>query len=144
MANEIINGSDLMVFIGGKSIAYATSHSLTISAETNDVTSKDSGNGDWSSATVKKFSWECSTENLYSKEAYSQLYTAMIAKSPVTLVIDLKEGETLPEQGWLPVTSGTGYTGSAIITSLEMSAPDGDNATFSATFTGTGALTQRS
>ena len=143
MANEIINGSDLMVFMGGKSIAYATSHSLTISAETNDVTSKDSGNGDWSSATVKKFSWECSTENLYSKEAYSQLYTAMIAKNPVTLVIDLKEGETLPEQGWLPVTSGTGYNGSAIITSLEMSAPDGDNATFSATFTGTGALTQR-
>ena len=143
MANEIINGSDLMVFMGGKSIAYATSHSLTISAETNDVTSKDSGNGDWSSATVKKFSWECSTENLYSKEAYSQLYTAMIAKSPVTLVIDLKEGDTLQEQGWTPVASGTGYTGSAIITSLEMTAPDGDNATFSATFTGTGALSPR-
>lgn len=144
MANEIINGSDLMVFMGGKSIAYATSHSLSISAETNDVTSKDSGNGDWSAASIKKLSWECSTENLYSKEAYSQLYAAMIAKNAVTLVIDLKEGETLPSDGWTPATGGTGYTGSAIITSLEMSAPDGDNATFSATFTGTGALTPRS
>ena len=40
MANEIINGSDLMVFVDNKSIALATSHSLSISAETVDTSNK--------------------------------------------------------------------------------------------------------
>ena len=142
MANEIINGSDLMVFVDNKSIALATSHSLSISAETVDTSNKDVGGGDWSSSTVKKMSWECSTENLYSKDAYKQLYDAMVKKTPVDIVFDLKEGTEL-QTGWTPATGGTGYTGKAIITSLEANAPDGDNATFSATFTGVGALSPR-
>ena len=47
MANEIINGSDLMVFVDNKSIALATSHSLSISAETVDTSNKGVGGGDW-------------------------------------------------------------------------------------------------
>ena len=42
MAN-VIKGRDLMLFINGKSIAFATSHSLTISMDTTETTSKDSG-----------------------------------------------------------------------------------------------------
>ena len=47
---QIIKGDDLMLFIpdgsnGYKSIAYATSHTLTMSAETTDVNTKD--HGEW-------------------------------------------------------------------------------------------------
>ena len=36
-----IKGQELMLFLGGKSIAYATSHTLEISAETSDTSNKD-------------------------------------------------------------------------------------------------------
>lgn len=40
---NIINGSDLMLFVDGKSVAYATSHSLDITNETADTSNKDTG-----------------------------------------------------------------------------------------------------
>lgn len=43
---SVIKGGDLMLFVGGKSIAYATSHTLSISAGTKETSSKDSG-GKW-------------------------------------------------------------------------------------------------
>ena len=43
--------------------------------------------------------------------------------------------------GWLPATTGT-YSGNVIITALEANAPNGDNATFTASFEGVGALTK--
>lgn len=42
-----IKGGDLMLFLGGKSIAYATTHSLEITGETTDTSNKDEGGGDW-------------------------------------------------------------------------------------------------
>ena len=42
-----LNGSDLMLFINNgtklQSIAYATSHSLEVSADTKDTSTKDNG-----------------------------------------------------------------------------------------------------
>ena len=43
---SVIKGGDLMLFVNGKSIGFATSHTLSISAETKETTSKDSG-GKW-------------------------------------------------------------------------------------------------
>lgn len=43
-ANKIIKGRDLMLFDNdGHSYAYATNHTLTITAETVDISSKDHG-----------------------------------------------------------------------------------------------------
>ena len=44
----------------------------------------------------------------------------------------------MPEAGWT-LAEGA-YTGSAVITSLEANAPDGDKATLSISFEGTGPL----
>ena len=44
----------------------------------------------------------------------------------------------MPEAGW--TLAAGAYTGKAVITSLEANAPDGDKATFSISFEGTGAL----
>ena len=40
MAGQVINGGDLMLFIDDKSIAFATSHKLSINVETVETTSK--------------------------------------------------------------------------------------------------------
>lgn len=89
-----INGSDLMLFIDStgegtafKSIAFATSHSLSISAETVETSSKDTG-GKWVSKAPRKLSWTMSTENLYSLDGegstYDDLFTAMTERKELT------------------------------------------------------------
>jgi len=79
MAN-VINGSDLMLFINGKSLAFATSHKLSISADTTETSSKDSS-GSWTTKKVKKLSWTASTENLYSEDGAGDNFDDLV-KSP--------------------------------------------------------------
>lgn len=142
---NIIKGDELMVFKGGSALAYATSHTLTITGNTIDIASKD--NGYWGSSDIGNITWEMSTENLYTDSDYDALFTAMVNKTPVTLVFAkagnydvnglASEGGSV--QAW---TSTGGYTGSAVITSLTVNANTGENATYSATFTGKGAITK--
>jgi hypothetical protein len=47
--------------------------------------------------------------------------------------------DEVPTDGWTAVNAGT-KTGKVIITSLEVNAPNGDNATFTCNFEGVGAL----
>lgn len=147
--SKIIKGRDLMLFVGGKSIAFATSHTLSISVDTTETTSKDSG-GKWVSSEANKISWEMGTENLFSNDGegvtFDDLFDLLIKEQPITAVFTLEKdyankADAVPVGGWVASTGGT-YSGNVIITSLEASAPNEDNATFSATFTGTGALTK--
>lgn len=144
---SVIKGRDMMLFINGKSIAFATSHSLSISQDTTETTSKDSG-GKWVSSQAGKISWECQSENLMSNDGegvgFEQLFDIMTAQTPIDVVFALEKNyktkaDEVTKGGWVPSTTGT-YTGKVIITSLECSAPNEDNATFSATFTGVGPL----
>jgi len=54
MANTIVRGSDLMLFYNGKSLAYATSHKLSLSGEAKEISSKDSG--EWTDKMIGKLS----------------------------------------------------------------------------------------
>ena len=120
-------GKDLMLFIDGKAIALATSCKLGLSAETIDTQSKDSGI--WTEKDIKKLSWNASSENVFS------------AHKPVVLkfgVVGNPDVNEMPAAGWT-LAEGA-YTGSAVITSLEANAPDGDKATLSISFEGTGPL----
>jgi predicted secreted protein len=150
----IIKGSDLMVFatIGStlKSIAYATNHTLTVGSSSTEISTKDSGGGKWVETNVQKLNWSMSTENLFAWEgggegqSFDDLFAKMVSREPLTLVFALENSSTKPDVvptgGWTPATAPR-YTGSAYITDLQINAPDGDNASFTATFTGTGALT---
>ena len=141
---QVINGGDLMLFIGGKSIAFATSHKLSINVETVETSSKDSG-GKWVSKAARKISWNCTTENLYSNDgegvSFDQLYDMLVAREEVDAVFSLKKetADSVPTSGWTNSETGT-YSGKVIITALEANAPNGDNATFTASFEGVGEL----
>lgn len=142
---NIIKGDELMVFKGGTALAYATSHTLTITGNTIDISSKD--HGFWGASEIGNITWEMSTENLYTENDYDALFTAMVNKTPVTLVFAKAGnydanglvGEGGSVQAW---TASGGYTGSAVITNLTVNANTGENATYSATFTGKGAITK--
>lgn len=144
--NEIVKGATLMVFLNGEAIAFATSHSFNKTLNTNEVSTKD--HGDWTALIAGNISWEATTENLYSTNGWTAVNTAFKTKEPVTIafgptanynngngIVDPNGGEN----NYTPAQTGVEY-GKALITSLQVTAAAGDNATFTATFTGTGAL----
>lgn len=145
MSANITKGDELMVFMGGTALAFATAHTLTINGNTIDTSSKD--HGFWGSSQVGNLTWEVTTDNLYTVADYDRLYDAMIAKTPVEIVF--APASNYDENGlrvvggrvqaWVP---GAGRKGDAVITSLVANANTGENATFTATFTGNGPLTK--
>lgn len=150
---SVIKGGDLMLFVGGKSIGFATSHTISISADTKETSSKDSG-GKWQTSEVGILSWTASSENLCADTAegvsYDDLFEMMIARKPVEGIFALEGNSTnlaegkldaVKTGGWTPKAKD-GYKGNMIITSLEKNAPNGENATFTVQFTGVGALTR--
>lgn len=158
MANstaQTVLGSDLMLFVGGKSVGFATNHSLTINSEMLDNASKDHASGLWKGTTIKSLSWQATTENLFAYDAegktFQDLYNLMITRQAVDLILAIKLpgtaventiGLSVTEGGWSPDTTvgSIRYQGKAFISSVNINAPNGDNATFSVNFEGTGEL----
>lgn len=150
-SNTKIKGGDLMLFLGGYSVALATNHTLEISGETTDTSNKDEGGGMWASSEVSKISWTITTENLYTIDGegkeFSDLFTAMANGTQLDAVFATKLAAQaslthVPEGGWTPVATVPKYSGKVVVTSLSLNAQNGEYATFSATLTGVGALTQ--
>lgn len=146
MAATIYNGSDLMLFVGGKSIACATSHSLSVSIDTTESSTKckDYKSGAWKTFKSTDMSWTVSTENLYAStggegKSFDDLMALKGTEVTIVFAPSSESDNTVITGGWTP-KANTGYTGNAILTSLEVSAQDGENATFSASFQGTGEL----
>lgn len=156
---DIIKGSDLMLFVKNtsgvvKSLAFATSHSFSISSETSDISTKD--HGFWGAKEVTRITWSITTDNLYTVSTFNELYDRMISRQPIEVYFCLKTpaqrqgtpatvnlpGDTY--DSWTPTTTTgeEGYYGRVYITSLDATAAAGDNATFSATFDGIGAITK--
>ena len=157
--SEIIKGSSLMVFMNGNPIAFATSHSFNKTLNTNEVSTKD--HGDYTANIPGNISWEATTENLYSvagwnavNDAFKQKHEVVVGFGPAGnyagSVTSTQAGIVGNENGdWTPATAGTTGVaaveyGKALITSLQVTAAAGDNATFTATFTGSGELSNTS
>ena len=90
------------------------------------------------------------SDNLFSLDGegqnFADLFTLWTERQKIDVVFSLEKDyltktDEVPADGWTPITSGQ-YKGKVIITSLEANAPDGDNATYSVSFEGTGALTK--
>lgn len=148
MSAGITKGSKLMVFLDGEAIGYATSHSLSVTLNTTEVSTKD--HGDYPAVTPQSVSWEITAENLYSDAGEGKYMELALAKTPVQVVFapasnysDTDEKGIIgsdPAKTW---SAGTAIaSGKAYVTSFSVNAPAGDNATMSVTFTGNGALDQ--
>lgn len=85
--------------------------------------------------------WSVTSDNLYTQEDFTTMVDLWIAKAAMEVVFTIKDptNTTMPNGGWTP-KAATGYKGSVIITSITANAGDGDNATYSITLDGTGAL----
>lgn len=153
-SNKVRKGNDLMIFIDGVSVAFATNHTLTLTTETEDVQSKDSG---YNGATMaKRIQWEIQSENLYIDGEYQKLLGYQLDRQYVDVVwgvAKVQTGNETPETGitatdekaektWVVDTTVTNYKGKALISSMTLNASAGENATYSITLTGSGDFTK--
>lgn len=156
-STDIVTGQELMVFYAGKSIAFSTSSSLSISGQTTDISTKD--HGFFGATKLTGITWEITSDNLYTDAAYSNLFKAMTETREMVEIVwghytedastaltgIVSDGDFTGQDSWTAPTGTSGkayYKGNAYITSLNITASNGDNATMSITFSGVGALTE--
>lgn len=139
--SNIIKGDDLMIFIDNKAIAFATSHTITLSSSMLEVKPKI-GCGNWSTGISGFKSWECSSENLYAKKSIYNMYgydiiPLFLNGTPVdikfTIPLDqtnkiqtygfLKYNESLDELSTSTITSTTTTTTTPSITTPSITTP---------------------
>ena len=140
-AKDLRKGEELMIFLGDKPVAYTTSHTLDVSVDTQDVSSKMSG--DYDSSMPGKIAWELSIEALTSMtaghESKNALMVALTKRVPIHIeACTVVRGTTATGKTF---TKGqVNYQGDCIITKLNEKSSHGEYETFSATLKGSGPL----
>lgn len=120
-----LKGQDVNLFINDAIVAGSTSCSLTLTANTADAASKsDPGDGMWDNPEFQNYGWQMSNES----------YVVDIA-SLKTLLNKVVNGDAIVDvqfQLWEDVN----MAGKAIVTQLQVSAPNGDKAQLSLSLEG--------
>lgn len=145
MANltTALNGTDIKVYDSSTNIlvAYAQSGTLNVSHSTRDISNKESSG--WAEAMEGQRTWDISVDGAYawtdvsgsplSNGADDMLNSYIITRTSVVIRFGDAPAAT---------TGDVYYEGTAWLTSFSVSAPTEDTATYSLSFTGTGAITQ--
>ena len=140
-----VQGGELMLFLNGKSIAFATNHELNIDTDTSDFSCKDEGDCGWSNEEIDMLNWSVTSDNVFALNGegntYEDLFDLMLERTPIDAVFNKKseDGCNVPTGGWTS-SNDKPYKGKVIITDLSLTAQHGEYATFSATFMGYGEL----
>lgn len=136
---NILNGTEIKIYTAGTLVAYATSGSININHSLREITNKDSlgwkeqmeGLRDWSIDLEGMYAWTDSAGSTVHNA--DDLFTSYIAtRTSFTIT-------------WGTTEAGTGntkYEGTAWLTSVSMSGATEDSSTFSASFSGSAAITQ--
>lgn len=146
MANVYQKGKNLMLFVGGKSIAGATTCSLSLSMNTSEITNKDTPAA-MTDIEPTTMNGTLHTENMFCSTAegksYYDLFDLMKSKTKVQWkMTPATDGDgAVPTAGFVPLNNAEGLSGDAYITSLESNAPNGEIATFTCDLTVTGDIT---
>ena len=135
-----VNGSDLLMSIGGKACGHCTSHTATYNSETKDravnpaSTESAANAGLFKEKTVTGLSVQVKCEGL---RFYGEEENGM-----KELLAKWKTGATVELKGFARGSDAAPYmSGNFIISTLEEAAPAGDDTTYNATFDNTGVVT---
>lgn len=123
-----VNGSDLLLSIGGKAVGHCTSHTLTFNSETKDRSVKPAASagyvsGLWKGKGVTGLSISISAEGLRfygeTENGYSEIASQWGTGQSVEVKAFEREGDAAPY-----------LVGNFVITSLEETSPAQDDATY--------------
>ena len=155
--SDIIKGGQLMVFIGGSPIAFATAHTLNLTRNTQEISTKD--HGDATAILPTTQSWEITSENLMSTDGFATVLDAYLNSTEVTVYFGMTnyksysegqedgivgvQGVQWAKEAWpAQATSSNSLNleGKGYITSASVNANAGENATMSITIQGSGKI----
>lgn len=131
MTTGILNGTALILYVNDVAIAYSTSHSLSMSMATREITNKSSAG--WKDVLEGLREWSIDGENLFAFDAsygFDDLFGLINNRTKVTVKFSTE------------ASGDKFYSGSAYLTSLSKEAPTEGNTTYSYTFEGAGVLTE--
>lgn len=129
MATNYVNGSDLLLKVGGKAVGHCTSHTLTFGSETKEravkpVATEKKSAGLWKGQGVTSLSIEIKAEGLVfateTENGFEKLAPLWGAGDSVEVEAFRREEDTTPY-----------VKGMFVIDSLEQTAPAQDDATYS-------------
>ena len=144
MAKTVLDGTDLILSIGGVALAFSTGCKITTSAETGERVTKEAASGKWKEKYVKNFSESISADGVViidggtEMPSYDQLKDAMMTGEPVEAAYNVREENSREGK-----TAG-GYKGQYIITSLDLDGQAGDDAKLSINLENTGKVEKQS
>ena len=123
------NGSDMLVYVGGKAVGHCTTHTTTMTSETKDravkpVATKSISAGLWKSKGVTGLSISISSEGLVFYGESETGYKALVAAWKAGKSVEVKCMER--EKSENPYIKGK-----FVITSLDRTDPANDDSTYS-------------
>lgn len=145
MGNEVVNGTEVLVFFSSYAAgttptwsvaAHATSHSLSLSMATRETSNK--GTGGFVTKATGRIDITGSMEGMYIDDDaynYEDFMTAMLAKEPLLMIFgkETVAGSEVPDT---TTTGGSHFyaSGLFIITGLDATFPDQANSTYTVNF----------
>lgn len=156
MAKKIMRGSDVMLFVDGKTIALATSCDIDVQTNTIECRTKDSPYGpdaefDYVSWTANSESFVGANKNTATQLVAGALLDLQLAGQTVQVALSLTSrggSSGIPEDGWAESAATEDvavlprYVGTAYIKSVKVVAPSDNRSTISVAFEGKGPLTK--
>jgi hypothetical protein len=143
MANDVISGDLVMVFLSAntgtttwKSVAHATSHTLSIKMSSRNTSNK--GSGIYVTRKAGYLDVTGTLEGMYidnDKYNVEDFQLAIVARSPMLMIF----GKETVQLNGVPDTTTTGLThfyssGQFYITSVDQTSPDKENGTYTVNF----------
>lgn len=134
----IIDGGDLVLYVAGTMVGESKSHTLTNKSEVR--TRRTKATGDYPGRKVGGLDCTVNTDCLatYGTYGYWELLALQIAKTKVVLKLG---GHTNTALGLTEQIGDKYLTGTFVIDEVTLNATDGDDASFTASFSIDGALT---
>lgn len=139
---DVLDGTDLILSVGGGALAFSTGCKITTQTETGERVTKEAASGKWKEKYVKSFSETVTADGLTCTDGtsdaptYDQLKALQLAGKPVDASYNVRNGSERTGK-----TTG-GYTGKYLITSLDLDAQAGDDSKYSVQLENCGPVTR--
>lgn len=129
--HKVVDGTDLILSVGGSALGYSTGCKISTTTETGERVTKEASSGKFKEKYVKSFSESISADGFVVVDGYNtyaELKAMQLAGNPVDASYGGRDG------------AGPSGSGTYIITSLELDAQAGDDAKYSIQLENTGKI----
>ena len=140
MEHSVLDGTDLILSMGGNALGFSTGCKVSTSAETDERVTKEASGGKWKESYIKSFSEQITADGVVLTDgtsdvpSYDQVKDLMMKGEPVEAAYNLREGDKRTGK------STGGYKGKYLITALDLDAQAGDDAKYSLTLQNCGKV----